>query len=67
MIVIHCVLAFAMMLILTDLFVTFQAEIRADAIAIFTPVAVIAIAASTRTIGRALAHQRKFADDPTSA
>ena len=66
MIVIHCVLGFALVLIAAELFMPIPADVRADAIALFMPIAALAIAASMRTIGNAVTHQRKLVEDPGS-
>jgi hypothetical protein len=55
---IHCVVAFALTLIAAELFGLFRAQGSVDALAAFIAIASLAIATSTRTIGRAVAHHR---------
>ena len=55
---IHCVVAFALVLIAAELFGLFRADARGNALVAFIAVASLAIATSTRTIGRAVAQWR---------
>jgi hypothetical protein len=55
---IHCVVAFALTLIAAELSGLLRAHGSGNALAAFIAIASLVIATSTRTIGRAVAHQR---------
>ena len=55
---IHFVVAFSVALITAELFGLFRAQGSGDALVAFIAIASLVIATSTRTIGRAVVHQR---------
>lgn len=56
---IHCVVAFALTLIAAELFGPVRAQGSGDALGAFIAIASLVIATSARTIGRAVARQRR--------